>query len=237
MDGPHTPTDPPKVSPTSPPASKVNTDLVKTILEFISRCFYPAIVVVILILITPALGQVDFKELFGRLQSAKAGGYEFTFGQAQDVGAETADLNNKIADLERTVAAMRSDLQAFQQKVGPTPAIDAAQKQRAAEEKQFQENSKFTVLVFHGPDSRPLSSKITAALLKAGYKASSTETDFSELRKTHAPGTVYVTHSVAGEPILPQLRSLLISFDLGGDLKIQQTSTDLRRGEVQILVF
>jgi len=233
MNGPRTPVD----TQRQQPISKLNLDLTKLVLEFISRCFYPTIIVVVLILIAPGLREIDFKTLFGRLQSAKAFGTELAFSQAQDVGADTAALNNKIADLERTVAALRSDLQAVQQKIGPTPAIEAAQKERAVQEKQFQENSKFTVLVFHTPNGRALSGKIATALLQAGYKASSTETDFSELQKTHPSGTVYVTHNTEGEAILPQISSLLKSFELGSDLKIQRTTTDLRRGEVQILVF
>jgi hypothetical protein len=237
MNSPQEPPKPPQQQMPLPAASNLNTDLIKAVLEFVSRCFYPAIIVFVLLLIAPALAQIDFKALFDRLQKAKAGDYELTFGQAQDVGAERAGLNNKIADLERTLAAIRSDFDVFQKKVGATPAIEATQKQRALEEKQFQENSRYTVLVFHGPNGRPISSKITDALLKVGYKASRTETDFAELRKTHPPGTVYVTHSNAGESVLPRVSKLLQSLALGTELKIQQTSTELRRGEVQVLVF
>jgi len=212
-------------------------ELLRVVFDFVSKCFYPAIVIYVIVLLRPVLAEIDLKALVSRLQSARAGDYEFTFGQAEDVGATTAPLNNKIAELERTVAVLVTDLNALQENSGTPVVSEAVQQQRAEQQKRFEENSRYTVLVFHGSAARSRADAITTALLAAGYTASSTETDFNELRKTHPAGTVYITHSKAGEAVYGDVEAVIADLDVRADLKVQQTTTDLRRGEVQVLVF
>lgn len=212
------------------------TERLRVVLEFVSRLFYPAILIVVLALLYPTLARIDLQALVDRLQSAKAGGYEFTFTQAQVVGAETAELNGKIAELERSLAALDERFQLLQASSAiaaalppPPPPTDS----------RIAANAAYTVLVFHSRDGRGTAAAITDALLQAGFKSSRTETDFSELRRSHPPGTVLVTHNEQGAEALPQVQEILdgLALDAGTSVTIQERSVNLRRGEVQILVF
>ncbi|MBK8319549.1 MAG: hypothetical protein IPN75_10695 [Dechloromonas sp.] len=62
-------------------ASGTRLELIKVVLDFVSRCFYPAIALLLIALFYPAIGAIDLKSLVARLQSAKAGGYEFAFSE------------------------------------------------------------------------------------------------------------------------------------------------------------
>lgn len=217
-------------------------ELIKVILDFLSKCFYPAIIVAVIVLLQPALSQIDLKALLARLQSAKAGGYEFTFHQAEDVGAATAPLNNKIADLKREVASLTGEVRALQKATGSPatgPAVPAAPSSEAAKvEDTFKRNSQYTVLVFNSSTSRRTAEKITEALLNAGYKSSRTETDFAELGQAHPAGTVYMTHDAAAESVYPEVARLIRPMlKKDADLTVRKDSIDLRRGDVQVLVF
>jgi hypothetical protein len=212
-------------------------EAIKVFLDFTSKAFYPAIAILLIFLLKPVFSEVDFKSLIERMGSAKLGDYEFTFQQAEDVGATTAPLNNKIAELERSFSTLQSDFLALQKASGFNAVDEQTKKTREDEEKRFQDNSQYTVLVFHRSNVRSRAKRITDALLSVGYKSSSTETDFSELKKTHRAGTIYISHSSDGKDVYGNVEQIVSSLKLGGNLKVQQSTTNLRHGEVQILVF
>lgn len=233
-EGDDVPPEPPERA-RSPSRSGSGIEVFKAILDFVSKCFYPAIVVAVIILLQPALSRIDLQGLLSRLQSAKAGGYEFTFNQAEDVGAATAPLNSRIADLKRELATLTLEVRALQTKTGATaPAGPAV----TTTEDRFEQNSRYTVLVFNSSKSRSRAEKITDALLNAGYKSSRTETDFAELGRNYPVGTVYVTHTRSADSAYAEIAKLITPL-VGKDneLKVQKAPTDLRRGDVQILLF
>ena len=65
-------------------------EIFKILLDFTSKALYPAIIVIIILIITPAIKNIDIELLLKRIQSLKAGGYEVTFAQAEEVAAEGA---------------------------------------------------------------------------------------------------------------------------------------------------
>jgi len=213
-------------------------DLTKIVLDFLSKCLYPAIIGIILFLIWPGLASIDFHKLVDRLQSAKAGDFEFTFGQAQDVGAEMAPLNNKIVALENTVSALQADLRRLQGSGKAVKQTDEQLKAQAAAEQAFKANSVYTVLVFHRIESRSRASTITQALLKAGYTSSDTETDFSELRKVKPePNLIFITYTETGMEALPSIERKIKSLVPDAEVRRNPRAISLRRGDVQVLVF
>lgn len=211
-------------------------ELLKIALEFVSRGFYPAILVVVIVLLQPALAKIDIQALIDRLQSANLGGYGFTFDRAQEAGANTAELNGKIAGLERSLSLLTKEIESLQSHVDTVPVTKQATPP-SDEDIRFKANANHTVLVFHSEDGRDSAASITDALLGVGFKSSRTETDFSELSRTHPPGSIFVTHSKKGEAALTEIRKLLEQLGLSQDAKIQARSTNLHRGDVQILVF
>lgn len=213
-------------------------ELVRVILDFVAKCFYPGIAITLLILLYPTLQQVDVQALLGRLQSAKAGDYEFTFSQAEKVGAETAPLNRKVTELELAIASLRNEVGTLQNKVGPTPVNPTQAKEVAAKEQNFKANAQYTALVFHRRESRTSGEAVTKALLNAGFASSDTETDFSELQKVQpTPGIIYITYNAAGGQVLSDVKSRIEKLGLHVEVKINPRPIDLRRGDLQILVF
>lgn len=213
-------------------------ELTKTILEFVSKCLYPAILVSVLVLLWPSLSAVDLKKLIDRLQSAKAGDYEFTFSQAQDVGAEIAPLNGKIVELEKALTIVQADLKRAQESGNSIKPTDEQVKARAVAEKKFKANSDYTVLVFHSVRSRSTANTVTDAFLKSGYKSSDTETDFSELQKVKPePNVIFITYTQKGEEILPNIEESIKLLAPGVEVRRNPRPINLRRGDLQVFVF
>ena len=195
-------------------------DLIRVILDFIAKCLYPGIAIALLILLYPALQHLDAQALLGRLQSAKAGDYEFTFSQAEKVGAETAPLNRKVTELELVIASLRSEVGALQNKVGTAPLELAKSKEISAQEKNFKANAQYVALVFHRRESRASGEVVTKALLNAGFVSSDTETDFSELQKvTPTPGVIYITYNTAGGQVLSDVKNRIEKLGLKVEVK------------------
>lgn len=232
--------DPPSTSasPSHPVQKSARVDFIRAILDFIAKCFYPAILVALLIALYPKLEEIDVRALLGRLQSAKAGDYEFTFGEAEKVGAEIAPLNRKIAELELTITDLTTSIASIRNTVGAAPPPPSEIRAREQQEKEFQANSKYTVLVFHRTASRSAGGQLTKALLAAGFTSSDIETDFSELQKIKStPGVVHIMYNTTGMEILSDLKSRLERLGIAREIIINPRPIDLRRGDVQILVF
>jgi hypothetical protein len=98
-------------------------------------------------------------------------------------------------------------------------------------------NADFAVLVFNSRQGFVVAEAIRDALIQKGFQSSRSETDFSELRQRHPEGTVYITHSERGEQIYRYVETLIKDLGLDVALKVQQSTTELRRGDVQVLVF
>jgi hypothetical protein len=210
---------------------------IKVILDFVSKCFYPAIAVVVLVLLWTPLSSIDVSRLILRLQSVKAGDYELAFSQAQDVGAEIAPLNGRVAELERTVASLQVDLKRTQEVTKVTLSQQEVQARKDQEEK-FKANSQYTVLVFHRQESRDSANLITQALLKEGYVSSDTETDFSELKKvTPKANLIFITYTAAGQQMLKEVEKLVRSVVPNSEVKHNPRPISLRRGDIQIMAF
>jgi hypothetical protein len=226
------------VPPRNEAAKSTRLDLIRVILDFVARCLYPGIAIALLIPLYPVIQQVDLQALFGRLQSAKAGDYEFTFAQAEKVGAETAPLNRKVTELEIAVVSLRSEIGALQNKVGTAPIAPAKAKETAAQEKSFKANAQYTALVFHRRESRASGEAVTKALLNAGFVSSDTETDFSELQKiTPTAGVIYITYNAAGGQVLSDVKNRIEKLGLKAEVRTNPRPIDLRRGDLQIHVF
>lgn len=218
--------------------NSVRFDFTRLILDFIAKCFYPGIAIFILILLYPAFKQVDVPALLGRLQSAKAGEYEFTFSQAETVGAEIAPLNRKITELDAAITSLRSDVDALQNKVGTAAVSPAQEKAIAVKEQNFNANAQYTALVFHRRESRASGVAVTMALLNAGFVSSDTETDFTELQKVQpTPGVIFITYNATGEQVLSDVKSRIEKLGLQVEVRTNPRPIDLRRGDLQILVF
>lgn len=216
-----------------------SAELIKTILEFITKCLYPGIIIYLLVATAPTLKKIEISELVNnRLTSAKVGNAEFSFSQAENLGSETAQLNSKIAQLEMKISSFETLFENIENKNINYEKLKAVKNPNNEELKLYHNNSKFTVLVFHSTESRMAGQKITESLLQSGYQSSNTETNFSELRKIEpTPGVVYITYTEKGAELISDIQEKIEKLNL--DVKIDKNSRaiPLRRGDVQIMVF
>ncbi|MBI1424882.1 MAG: hypothetical protein GC149_15655 [Gammaproteobacteria bacterium] len=213
-------------------------ELTKVILEFLGKTFYPVIIIVILVLLWPAISGIDFSRLFGNIKSAKVGGVELTFDQAQDIGAEIAPLNSKVAQLERDLKTMTASMARLQTATNVPKASQQETKELAAKEMAFKANSAYTILVFHRAESRERAALLTKNLLADGYQSSDTETNFSELKKVKPEdNVVFLTYTSAGKEILTDLQKRIAAIAPQAEVRVNPRAIDLKRGDVQILVF
>jgi len=210
----------------------MNIELLKVALDFISKLIYPIIIGIVIVILYPKIQDIDLKALSSRLQSAKVGNNEFTFSEAEKVGAETAPLNQKVAALELEIGAIKSSIKVS----GTNSSPQTGEIQQKINE--FKANSPYTTLVFHNASSRQPAAKITQMLLGAGYTASDTETDFTELQKVpQKEGTVFITYTNSGEQILEGIKSKIVSLGVAKEVNLNPRPIELKRGDIQILVF
>ena len=231
----------------------MNTELLKTILEFVSKSLYPLLFGVLIFLLYPKIQEVDLKALTGRLQSAKVGGNEFTFGEAEKVGAETAPLNRKVAELALQVQSLQvqmtqgSGAGRSPVPVGETPGSSTQTPEVPKAEalaklqsrwQDFKVNGAYTALVFHDASSRDDAAKVTQMLLAAGYTSSDTETDFSELQKVQPKdGTVFITYTKHGAKAVDEVKRRILALGVTQEVKVNPRAIELKRGDLQVLVF
>lgn len=218
--------------------------MVKVVLDFIARCLYPGIIIALLVILYPTISQIDIPDLVKRLKSASIAGNQLTFGLAEQVGSESAELNNKVAALQGELDIMRADMERMraalnEQNLADLQISEAEQAERAERKSLFDRYSGYSVLVFHrnDPGAWETAGVVSEKLIAAGFKASSTPTDFTELRRQHPPGTIYVTHTAKGGEVLPDIEKMIEGLNTGENLIVQQSTTRLSRGDLQVLVF
>lgn len=229
---------PEQAKPASTQPAYPPLELTRVILEFLGKTFYPAIIVVVLALLWPAISKIDFNQLLGNIRSARVGDVELTFAQAQDLGAEIAPLNSKIAELERKLNVAQVSLQQLQATTKLPKQATQEMQALAAKEQVLQANSNYTVLVFHRADSKERAALLTKSLLADGYQSSDTETNFSELKKLKPEdNVVYLTYTETGKEILSSLRDKIAAIAPQAEVRVNPRAIDLKRGDVQILVF
>lgn len=214
-------------------------ELTRIIFDFLSKCLYPALIAVAMWIVYPVAKSVDINSLVSRISTAELAGGVVKFELASDLAKRNADVNGKITRLENSLADLQSDLNGYMKLSGVMNLDNIDIETRNARDEQFAENGKYTVLVFSQDDIIAIdkASVIEQSLLQSGYKSSNTTTDFSELEKIHPSGTVYVTHNGNGASILDSIKNMLEELSLDMELKVQQSTTDLNNGDIQILVF
>ena len=158
-------------------------------------------------------------------------------GEIQAVFAGVvADINNLRAGLEMQSGKLQEQVGMIHSALGDAATkVDFSKHQKDISD--FARSSEYTILIFYRSKHLQTAKMIEKALLAEGYRSSTTPTDFSELRKQHPPRTVYVSHADRGKDVLGIVRRKLEDLGLGDRMQAQQSTTSLRRGDVQILFF
>lgn len=213
-------------------------ELIKIILDFISKGFYPGIFIVVITLLYPAISEIDLKGLISRLHSAKAGDYEFAFNEELKAeGSQAAETNGTIEQLKLKVAELSQDV-AELKKATPTASPSAEQATaRKEKERQFADNSEYSILIFYKPYQKEMATLLTTKLLALGFKSSATPTDLKESVKQFDENTAWVIYTEKGKEKLASLQSILPSVSGRLSFVYREDAYSLRSGDVQILLF
>lgn len=218
--------------------SDMHLERTKVVLEFVAKCFYPAICILVIILFYPKIAKIDLEGLVARLHSAKAGDVELAFTEKRkEEGEQYASINGKIEELKRVISDLNQDIAALK-KATPTAILPPEQAAiRKVKDRQFEVNSAFTVLVFYKPYQKDVATRFTAKLLSIGFKSSATPTDLKEAARQFDENKAWVLYTERGKRMLPTLKAALQSMSHKIDFTYRDTPYPLRNGDIQILMF
>jgi hypothetical protein len=149
-------------------------------------------------------------------------------------GASEADLNGKIAQLERKLN-MTNDLLK-----GKYPDLNLSSQSgdKRNSDADFQKNSEYAILTFYGIGNEKRADEIEKALLASGYRASSISSDFLSTSKELPPGTVQVLHATRGKEKLEDIRGIMQNLpDIGKALNVKSEASPLSQGDLRIRIF
>ena len=155
----------------------------------------------------------------------------------EDLGDKTADLNGSIEELKLKLNVLSQDIAALKK---ATPKSDPTPEQivkREAKEQLFQQNSEYAVLVFHKPNQKDVGARISDALLSAGYRSSFTESSLAEASQQFSANTARVIYTKKGQQKLAAVRELLSKTALNISFIYKDDPIELRKGDIQILMF
>lgn len=155
----------------------------------------------------------------------------------QEIGAEAAEKNNQLEKLRIRVTENTEDIEQLKSSV-TTPLITISQEEiRKEAREKFEENSKYSVLVFNKPAQNNNAENVARELTKIGFKSSATPTDLTESRRQFGNNEAWIIYSTTGQKLLPQLKELLTRIAPQVRFEYEQNPVKLRRGDVQILLF
>jgi hypothetical protein len=151
-----------------------------------------------------------------------------------------------VAKLEELKTKSISVSGAINPSVAPSlsisPSLPTPQITKQSSSTVWEENTKFSVLVFYRPDQREQAEMVTAALLKAGYQSSATQTALSDLTRVQdqPSGTVLVVTKNMNTPILNRVQDAIkqaLPQKTQAQIVINPKEVNLSRGDVQLLFF
>jgi hypothetical protein len=154
----------------------------------------------------------------------------------QEIGAEAAELNGKILDLERQIAKAISKLETISARSENSPS-SMATKTPDEVDADFERNSNYKVLVFFKNHQQEAARRMENVLLSHGFRSSATETTLSQALRQFQTNTAWVIYTEDGKPIVDDVISVLRGLDLDVTFVKQPKASKLRRGDVQVLLF
>ena len=152
-------------------------------------------------------------------------------------GAKAADLNGRVEKLRFKVDELAQDISDLKRvtpsaKISPEVASERETRRRA-----FEQNSVYSVLVFHKPEQQTTASALADALLSAGFRSSATSTYLTEAIKKFKPNEAWVIFTSRGKEKLPEVKRILMAAAPNVHYIDEPQPSNLQRGDIQILLF
>ena len=169
--------------------------------------------------------------------------------QREEVQTALASLQTKAQELRDSFAAFEGDINnvrswsrniqdQVEQILEKSNLINNKEiSKKRAETSLFEENSKFSVLVFYRPTRKDDSKKITERLVSLGYRCSRTPTDLSEAKIQYPSGNIWVIYTTDGKKLIDKIKAELDELGVSDPLQINPNSVRLRNGDMQLLLF
>ena len=155
----------------------------------------------------------------------------------QDIGAEAAERNNQLEELRIRISENTEDIERLKPSTSTRPLTSSQEETRRESRKRFEENSKYSVLVFNKPSQKNTAEKVATSLIETGFKSSATPTNLTESRRQFRKNEAWVIYTSKGQELLPQLKDLLTRAAPSIVFEYEKSPVNLRRGDVQILLF
>jgi hypothetical protein len=178
--------------------------------------------VVNILIITPKNEEIQ------RLQRSK---------EDQDSGAKAADLNGRVEKLRFKVDELTQDISDLKRENPSLKNSAEAASERETRRRAFEQNSAYSVLVFHKPEQQTTATALADALLSEGFKSSATSTYLKEAMKIFKPNEAWVIFTSRGKEKLPEVRRILMAAAPNVHFIDEPQSSNLQRGDIQILLF
>lgn len=171
--------------------------------------------------------------------------FEFSVGSdgsvtakyTQDLGSKTADLNGNIEKLKLKLSDLTQDVAAIKQAIPKAAPSQDQLAKREDKERNFEQNSEYSVLVFYKSYQSGVALQISKALLSLGFRSSATPTDLKEAVQQFKPNQAWIVYTSKGQKKLPVLKEILASTGNKIEFIYRESPNDLRSGDIQILLF
>ena len=171
------------------------------------------------------------------------GSFEATLEQrieesvAENNAENIAETNASIEDLIKRVETVTKVLEVISKEDRKvSPKIATIEEAGKPTRKQVQ-NSEFSVLIFYRENKHILAKAILSKVLKSGYKSSATQSVLREAKKQYKEGTVSIVWESGTEKTVDDLKEIILSVSPSTKIAIAPAPYDLKRGDVQILLF
>ena len=165
------------------------------------------------------------------------GGFTGKFKYKQDLVAEGAERNIQFEKLKKKLTEMHEDLDLLKCNTNGAVIPQAKLAQRKQSEQAFDQNSKYSVLVFNKPAQSAVAENITKALLSNGYKSSSIATDLSESKHQYSSDTARLLYTKKGQTILVKIKAMIAGNTQNLNIVEEKNPIELMRGDIQVLLY
>jgi hypothetical protein len=155
----------------------------------------------------------------------------------QDSGAKAADLNGRVEKLRFKVDELAQDISDLKRVTPSSKISPEVASERETRRQVFEQNSTYSVLVFHKPEQQATASALADALLSAGFKSSATSTYLTEAIRRFKPDEAWVIYTSRGKEKLPDVKRIFMATAPNVHYIEEPQPSNLQRGDIQILLF
>ncbi len=155
----------------------------------------------------------------------------------QDLGAKAADMNGKVEQLRFKVDDLAQDISDLKSATPSAKISPEVASERETRRRVFEQNSAYSVLVFHKSEQQATASALAEALLSAGFRSSSTPTHLKEAIKQFNHNEAWVIYTSRGKEKLSDVKRILMAAAPNVHYIDAPQPSNLQRGDIQVLLF